>query len=471
MRPSGRWSIAPWLLTFSGMEGNRGVHHVVIVGAGFGGLQAARGLRRAPVKVTVVDRYNHHLFQPLLYQVATAVLSPGDISAPIRTVLRGRNTTVLLAEARAIDARRKVLVCDGGDIPYDTLVLATGATHSYFGHPEWARFAPGLKTLDDAVDIRERVLVALEAAEREPDPERQREWLTFVIIGAGPTGVELAGALSYMTRHSLPKEFRRIDTSQARVLLLEGLPRVLSSYPEELSEKARRDLEKLGVEVRTGAMVTGVDDEGVSVGDSRIPARTVLWGAGVAASPLARSLGVPLDKAGRVTVEPTLLVPGHDDLFVIGDLASVTLEGKPVPGIAPAAMQMGRHVAKNIRRKLRGLPLKPFHYHDKGSFAVIGRGSAIGVLYDKVRVSGKLAWAMWLGIHITFLVGFRNKVAVMVDWAYTYLTKRRDVRLITGLHANKLPPLNPKSLPGVSEERAAEARSSLPPGPEPSHVH
>ncbi|WNG51554.1 NAD(P)/FAD-dependent oxidoreductase [Archangium minus] len=456
------------------MEGNRRRHHVVIVGGGFGGLEAARGLKRAPVDVTVIDRYNHHLFQPLLYQVATAVLSPGDISAPIRQVLRGRNTTVLLAEAQSVDMERKVLVTDGGDIPYDSLVLATGATHSYFGHPEWARFAPGLKTIDDARDIRERVLLAFEAAEREPDPMRQREWLTFVIIGAGPTGVELAGALAYMTRHSLPRDFRRIDTSQARVLLLEGLPRVLNTYPEELSQKARRDLEKLGVEVRTGAMVTGMDEEGVNVGDTRIQARTLLWGAGVAASPLARTLGVPLDRAGRVKVESTLNVPGHEDVFVIGDLASMLQDGKPVPGIAPAAMQMGKHVAKNIRRKLEGQPLEPFRYHDKGSFAVIGRGSAIGVLYDKVRLSGRPAWLMWLGIHITFLIGFRNKLAVMFDWAYTYLTKRRDVRLITGLHANRLPRIRATSLPGISEERAEEAdleRVRREPEPEPTHIH
>ncbi|WNG41125.1 NAD(P)/FAD-dependent oxidoreductase [Archangium violaceum] len=454
------------------MEGNRRRHHVVIVGGGFGGLEAARGLKRAPVDVTVIDRYNHHLFQPLLYQVATAVLSPGDISAPIRQVLRGKNTTVLLAEAQSVDMERKVLVTDGGDIPYDSLVLATGATHSYFGHPEWARFAPGLKTIDDARDIRERVLLAFEAAEREPDPMRQREWLTFVIIGAGPTGVELAGALAYMTRHSLPRDFRRIDTSQARVLLLEGLPRVLNTYPEELSQKARRDLEKLGVEVRTGAMVTGMDEEGVNVGDTRIQARTLLWGAGVAASPLARTLGVPLDRAGRVKVESTLNVPGHEDVFVIGDLASMLQDGKPVPGIAPAAMQMGKHVAKNIRRKLEGQPLEPFRYHDKGSFAVIGRGSAIGVLYDKVRLSGRPAWLMWLGIHITFLIGFRNKLAVMFDWAYTYLTKRRDVRLITGLHANRLPRIRATSLPGISEEPAAEAEiEPVRREPEPSHIH
>ena len=440
---------------------------MVIVGGGFGGLEAARGLKRAPVDVTVLDRYNHHLFQPLLYQVATAVLSPGDISSPIRRVLRGKHISVLLAEAQAIDLSRGVVVCDGGDMAYDTLVLATGATHSYFGHPEWARFAPGLKTVDDAREIRERVLLAFEAAERESDPERQREWLTFVIIGAGPTGVELAGALAFMTRHSLPKDFRRIDTSQARILLLEGLPRVLSVYPEELSERARRDLEKLGVEVRTGAMVTGLDEEGVTVGDTRIQARTLLWGAGVAASPLARSLGVPLDRAGRVKVEPTLTVPGHDNVFVIGDLASLIQDGRPVPGVAPAAMQMGKHVARSIRRQLEGKPLESFRYHDRGTFAVIGRNSAVGLLFDQYRLKGRPAWMLWLGIHIAFLIGFRNKVAVLLDWAYTYFTKKRDVRLITGLHANKLPRIHSDMRPGVPQERAARMEQEH----EPAHLH
>ncbi|EAU68579.1 NAD(P)/FAD-dependent oxidoreductase [Stigmatella aurantiaca] len=443
------------------MENTPKRHQVVIVGAGFGGLQAALKLKKAPVDVTVVDRYNHHLFQPLLYQVATAVLSPGEIAAPIRSVLRGRNTTVLLAEAQSVDLRRKVLVCDGGDIAYDTLVLAAGATHSYFGHPEWSQFAPGLKTIDDARNIRERVLLALEAAERETDPVRQREWLTFVIVGAGPTGVELAGALAHMTQHSLPKEFRRVDITQARVILLEGLPRVLTAYPEELSTRARRDLERLGVDVRTGTMVTGVDELGVQVGETRIAARTVLWGAGVAASPLAKTLGVPLDKAGRVKVEPTLAVPGHEDVFVIGDLASVQQDGKPVPGIAPAAMQMGKHVAKNIRLRAEGRPLEPFHYLDKGSFAVIGRGSAIGLLFDKVRVRGWVAWSMWLGIHIAFLVGFRNKLVVLVDWAYTYLTKRRDVRLITGLYARKLPSMR-RTAPGELEAFGTKEEGTFP---------
>lgn len=445
-------------------------HRVVVVGAGFAGLQTALKLRKADVEVTVVDRYNHHLFQPLLYQVATAVLSPGDIAAPIRSVLKGKNTTVLLADATRVDVERKRLVCEGGEIAYDTLVLATGATHSYFGHPEWGHVAPGLKTINDARVIRERILLAFEAAEREADPARRREWLTFVIIGAGPTGVELAGALAYMTRHSLPKEFRRADIAQARVLLLEGLPRVLSAYTEELSQKAREDLERLGVEVRTGAMVTGVDEKGVSVGSERIPARTVLWGAGVAASPLARTLGAPLDKAGRVKVTPTLTVPGHDDIFVVGDLAAVQQEGKPVPGIAPAAMQMGQYVARTVRERLAGQTPAPFHYVDKGSFAVIGRGSAIGTLFNKVNLSGRPAWWMWLSIHIAFLVGFRNKLLVLGQWAYSYLTRKHEVRLITGLYDEQLPRLQ-----SVNDSDGALPAGALASEPAPTdesvHVH
>ncbi|MCI0670921.1 MAG: NAD(P)/FAD-dependent oxidoreductase [Myxococcaceae bacterium] len=417
--------------------------HVVVVGAGFAGLQVARKLKRAQVHVTVVDHYNHHLFQPLLYQVATATISPGDIGSPIRRVLRGNlNTTVLLAEAKAVDTSRKVVECDVGDLSYDTLVLATGATHSYFGHPEWAEFAPGLKTIDDATEIRRRLLVAFEAAEREPDPEQQREWLTFVIIGGGPTGTELAGAVAFLAHVDLVREYRRIDTRQARILLVEALPRVLTAYPEKLSEHARRDLEKLGVEVRTGSMVTGVDAEGVVMGQERIRARTVLWGAGVAASPLARTLGAELDRAGRVKVTPQLTVPGHDDIYVVGDLASVVQNGRPVPGVAPAAMQMGRHTARNIRRQLEGRAPEPFHYVDKGSFAVIGRNHAVGTtLQERLKLSGFIAWFGWLFIHILYLVGFRNRLAVLLDWGFSYFTHKRSVRLITGGSAAELPEL------------------------------
>ncbi|KFE72167.1 NAD(P)/FAD-dependent oxidoreductase [Hyalangium minutum] len=435
---------------------------MVILGAGFGGLQAAKALARAPVKVTVVDRYNHHLFQPLLYQVATSVLNPGDISAPIRTVLHAPNTTVLLAEARSIDAERKVVITEAGELPYDFLVVATGATHSYFGHPEWAQFAPGLKTIDDALEIRRRVLLAFEAAERETDPERQREWMTFVIIGGGPTGVELAGALADLTHITLPQDFRRIDTTQARVLLLEGLPRVLTVYPEELSERARRDLQARGVEVRTGAMVTNVDAHGVQVGDGRISARTVLWGAGVAASPLVRSLGVPLDKAGRVKVTPNLEVPGREGLFVIGDVASILQDGKPVPGVAPAAMQMGRHTAQNIRRQIQGQPLLSFRYNDRGSFAVVGRGAAVGLtLHEKIRVKGWPAYLAWAGIHIFFLIGFRNRASVMLQWLYYFVTRRRKVRLITGGPSDELLP-HSVAVPSLAEG----SRSATP-----AHVH
>nr|WP_128794481.1 NAD(P)/FAD-dependent oxidoreductase [Corallococcus coralloides] len=442
---------------------------MVIVGAGFGGLEAAKALGRAGnVRVTVVDRYNHHLFQPLLYQVATSVLNTADISAPIRSVLHSRNTEVLLAEAKSVDARRKVLVVEGGEIPYDSLVVATGASHSYFKHPEWAEVAPGLKTLDDAVRIRERILTAFEAAEREPDPARQREWMTFVIIGAGPTGVELAGALAYMTRHSLPKDFRRIDTRQARVILLEGLPRVLSAYPEELSEAAKRDLEKLHVEVRTGALVTDLDAESVTVGDEHIATRTVLWGAGVAASPLVRSLDVPLDRAGRVKVTPLLTAPGLDGVYVIGDVAAAEQRGKPVPGIAPAAMQMGRHVAKTIRDRLADKPLRAFRYHDKGSFAVIGRGYAVGVLFDKWRMKGLPAWAVWAGVHIAYLIGFRNRLFVMLNWAYTFFTQGgRNMRLITHNVSKRMPALAP---PRQAPALPPPARPELP-ASQPAPVH
>lgn len=415
--------------------------HVVVVGGGFAGLSAARALRRAPIRVTLVDRRNHHLFQPLLYQVATAVLNPSDIAAPIRWLLRRqRNTTVVMADARSVDLERKVLVTDEGEIPWDFLVVATGATHSYFGHSEWAAHAPGLKTIEDALEIRRRVLQAYERAELEGDPDERRALLTFVIVGGGPTGVELAGALAEISRHAFHGEFRRIDPTRARILLVEGLPRVLPTYPEDLSVKARRQLERLGVEVRTGVRVTAVDAHGVALGDERIEARTVLWGAGVAASPLARSLGAELDRAGRVKVTPALTLPGRDDVYVVGDLAAIPQNGAIVPGVAPAAIQAGRHAARNIRRHLEGRPLEPFRYRDKGSFAVIGRGAAVGVVYGRLRVSGFFAWLAWLFIHILYLVGFRNRAAVLFHWAYSYLTFRRASRLITGERDELYPP-------------------------------
>jgi NADH dehydrogenase len=406
---------------------------VVIVGGGFGGLYTARALRRALVHVTIVDRRNHHLFQPLLYQVATAALNPADIAAPIRSVFRGwSNVSVLLAEAVAVDLQAKTLVLADGTLPYDYLILATGATHSYFGHEEWAPFAPGLKSIEDALAIRRRVLLAYEMAERERDPERRGEWLTFVIIGGGPTGVELAGALAEISRQALSREFQHIDPSHARIILIEGVARVLPSYPEDLSAKAQQQLERLGVDVRTGARVTGIDATGVTLGHERIPARTIVWAAGVAASPLAASVGAARDRAGRVRVDPTLAVPGHDDVFVIGDLAAVEQDGHLVPGVAPAAIQMGRHVARQIRRALAGQPRQPFRYRDKGSFATIGRGKAVGELVGGVKLSGFLAWVAWLAIHIFFLIGFRNRVLVLFQWAYSYVTFRRGARLITG---------------------------------------
>jgi len=406
---------------------------VVIVGAGFAGLYAAKGLAAGPVDVTVLDRRNHHLFQPLLYQVATAGLNPADIAAPIRTVLRNqRNARVLLADVVAIDAaRRRVTLADGA-LEYDQLIVATGATHSYFGHDEWSAHAPGLKSVEDALEIRRRIFFAYEAAEREADPDARRAWLTFAIIGAGPTGAEMAGALAEISRHGMPREFRSIDPREARVVLIEGFSRVLPPYREDLSEKARRQLERLGVEVWTGRKVTGVDAQGLALGDERLAARTVIWAAGVSASPLARSLGVPLDAAGRVPVTPQLTIPGHDDVFVIGDLASIEQDGKRVPGVSPAAIQQGTHTAKNVLRAARGEPLLPFRYWDKGSFATLGRGAAVGDLFGKVWLSGFPAWLAWLLIHIYFLIGFRNRLLVMFQWAYSYLTYRRGARLITG---------------------------------------
>ena len=406
--------------------------HVVIIGGGFGGLDAAKALKNSPVRATLIDRHNYHLFQPLLYQVATASLSPADISSPIRWILRRQeNIQVLLADATAIDPRTKQVILDRGVIQYDYLIVATGAAHGYFGHPEWTSRAPGLKTLDDALEMRRRVLLAFEAAERETDPEAQRRLLTFVIIGGGPTGVELAGALGEIARHTLTQDFRAIRTESARIILLEGGPHALATFPPSLQIAAVESLKRLGVEVRTGSMVTGVDEDGVQVGPEHIAAQTVLWAAGVAASPLAKSLGVPLDRAGRVEADPTLTVPGHPEIFVVGDVCSLQQDGKPLPGVAQVAKQEGAHAARNILRAIRGAPLEPFRYRDYGTMATIGRGSAVGDVFG-LKVSGFFAWVFWLVLHIFWLIGFRNRIAVLSEWAWAYVTFQRRVRIITG---------------------------------------
>jgi NADH dehydrogenase len=414
------------------MTGMEGKPRVVIVGGGFGGLNAARALRRAAVRVILLDRQNHHLFQPLLYQVATAALNPSDIASPIRRILRHQlNVEVQLSEVRRINLAARRVVLEDRELAYDYLILATGVTHSYFGHENWTPHAPGLKSIPDALEIRRRVLFAFEAAEREPESHRRHDWLRFVIVGAGPTGVELAGALSEIARHALAKDFRHIDPAQASVILLEGSPRVLPSFVESLSESARRQLAHLGVDVRTGQIVTGIDAEGVWVGTERIEARTVLWAAGIAGSPLARTLGVPLDNAGRVRVESDLTVPGFPESYVIGDLAFLEQNGKPVPGVAPAAIQEAAHAAKNIVRSINGQSRQPFHYIDKGSLATIGRAAGIADL-GAIKLSGWIAWCAWLFIHIYFLIGFRTRIIVMFSWAWSYVTYDRGARLITG---------------------------------------
>ena len=414
------------------------VPHVVVIGGGFGGLFATRALAHAPCRVTLVDRRNHHLFQPLLYQVATAVLNPSDIARPIRSILRAqKNATVLLAGVTAIDrAARKLALEDGTSLDYDYLVVAAGASHSYFGKDEWARLAPGLKSIEDALDMRRRILLAYEAAEREEGPEKHRELLTFVVVGGGPTGVELAGALAEIARHALRRDFRRIRPEEARVILVEGLDRLLPGFDEELAQSAVRQLATLGVEVRCGARVTGIDEGGVTVSagpaTERIPARTVLWAAGVLGSPVAKTLGVPLDRAGRVLVEKDLRIPGDERVFVVGDLASLLQEnGKTVPGLAPAAMQEGTHAAHNVVSLILGEKTRPFRYKDKGSLATIGRKRAIADVAG-LKLSGAIAWWAWLLIHILFLIGFRNRLLVLIEWAWAYFTYERGARLITG---------------------------------------
>lgn len=406
--------------------------HVVIVGGGFAGLEAAKALARVPADVTLVDRKNHHVFQPLLYQVAAAGLSPAEIASPIRRILRRQaNVRVLLGDVAAIDPSARRVTLDSGELAYDFLLLAAGATHSYFGHDAWESHAPGLKTIEDALEIRRRALIAFEQAEREQDAEARRQWLTFAVIGGGPTGVEMAGAFAEIARHSLARDFRRIDPRAARVVLIEAGPRVLSAYPEDLSRKAQAQLEALGVQVWTGSAVTGIDTSSVEVGADRLAARTIVWAAGVQGSPLARSLGVPLDRAGRVSVQPDLSVPGHPSVFVIGDLASFEQDGRGVPGVAPAAIQMGAHAGANLARALRGEPLQPFRYRDKGSLATIGRRRAVALI-GSLRLSGLVAWLAWLLIHIFFLIGFRNRLVVLFNWAWAYVTYDRGARLILG---------------------------------------
>jgi len=417
---------------------------VVIVGGGFGGLYAARALGRAPVDVTVVDRTNHHVFQPLLYQVATASLAPRDVAYPIRVVLRGqRNTTVYMAEATAIDTSARHVVLTDGWLAYDYLVVAPGARHSYFAHPEWEEFAPGLKTMEDALAIRRRVLLAFERAEREGDPERRRALLTFVVVGGGPTGVELAGAIAEIACTVMVQDFRHIDSRDTRTILVEAGPRILPASPAGLSAKAERSLRRLCVEVRTGASVTGIAADAVTIGEERVCAATILWAAGVQPSPLARSLGVPLDRAGRVIVDRDLTIPKHPEIFVVGDLAACAgADGRPLPGLAPVALQQGRHAAHNILRAMRGEPLAAFRYRDRGTMATIGRAAAVADIRG-LRLSGFPAWLAWCFIHILWLIGFRNRFAVLFEWAWAYFTLQRSSRLIVGEAPPDVPPAPP----------------------------
>ena len=418
---------------------------VIIVGGGFGGLYAARALKRDDVDVLLLDRTNHHLFQPLLYQVATATLAPTDITAPIRWLLRKQaNASVLMAEVTRIDPERCVVATlDGHEHPYDYLIVATGARHAYFDHPEWEPLAPGLKSIDDAIELRRRILSAFERAESLDDPEERAAWLTFIVVGGGPTGTELAGMLPTIARDALDHDFRRIDPKRARVILVEGGPKILPTYPDELSEHARRDLTSLGVDVRTRTLVSEIGPHHVVAGGERIHAHTILWAAGNTASSLGKELNTKLDRAGRVQVEPDLSVPGRREIFVIGDLAATTTDGKPVPGVAPAAMQMGALAAKNIRRDLEQRERVPFRYRNKGDLATIGRYRAIAD-FGRLRVTGSLAWWFWLFLHIMYLAGFRNRISVLVEWAYSYFTYQRGARLITGVGsqaASSRPPI------------------------------
>jgi NADH dehydrogenase len=407
--------------------------HVVIIGAGFAGLNAAKILKDAPVDVTIIDRNNHHLFQPLLYQVATAVLSPADISAPIRSILRQqKNTRVLLAEVNGIDRDQQlVLIADGRSVHYDYLIVATGASHSYFGNDQWAPYAPGMKTISDATSLRHKILLAFEKAEVETDPDRQRALLTFIFIGAGPTGVELSGAVAELAHRALASDFRNIDTKSARIILIEALPRILPAFDEGLAKKAQEGLHRLGVEVRTSSPVAEVNDHGVVSGGQQIEAETVVWTAGVSASPAGKWLDAELDRAGRAKVNEYLNLPGYSNLFVVGDTSSATQNGKPIPGIAPAAMQQGQYAASAIRdRVTRNATSRPFHYKNKGNLATVGRSFGIAD-FGKVKFSGFLAWLFWIGVHIAFLVGFRNRFLVLFQSLWGYMTFQRGARLIT----------------------------------------
>jgi NADH:ubiquinone reductase (H+-translocating) len=415
-------------------------HRVVIVGGGFAGLYAAQALRREPVEITLIDRRNFHLFSPLLYQVATGGLSPGEISAPLRHVLHNqKNTRTLLGEVVDIDvATREVILSDNSRYPYDTLIVATGSTHHYFGHPEWAAYAPGLKTIEDATEIRTRILLAFEGAEKTTSAAERTKMLTFVIVGGGPTGVELAGALGEISRDALKADFRSINPADARIFLVEGTDRLLQTYPPALSASAERSLIQLGVRTLVGARVTAVDSNGVTMtkatGETRIDAKTILWAAGVQASPLGKILadrtGVSLDKVGRVRVDPNLSVPRHPEILVTGDLAVIEENGKEIPGVAPAAMQQGRYAARVITARLHAKPLEPFHYHDKGSLATIGRNHAVAAI-GRLNISGYPAWLLWLFIHLLYIVEFESRVLIAIQWAFAYFTFNRGARLIT----------------------------------------
>jgi NADH:ubiquinone reductase (H+-translocating) len=422
------------------MQNTRAVPNVVIIGAGFAGLYATHSLAKSNVRVTLVDSRNHHTFQPLLYQVATAALSPGEIAYPIRHIFKdSKNVSVLLAKATGFDLQNHKVRLDNDELSYDYLIVAAGATHAYFGHPEWANCAPGLKTVEDATEIRRRMLLAFEIAERRARLNHEPEPINFIVVGGGPTGVELAGALSEIAHHVLASDFRSIDPRSTRVILIEAGPRILPSFPEDLSASAVRQLNKLGVEVRTGAAVTGITEDKVYLGEQSLPAQVVLWAAGVSASPLGKLLGAPTDRAGRVQVQPDLTLPGHPEVFVLGDLASIMQEnGKPVPGVAPSAIQMGEFAAASILGDLRGQARRKFKYRDKGSLATIGKSSAIADIRG-FKMSGFLAWLTWLFVHLLFLIGFRNRIQVLWEWFWAYVTFQRGARLITGSSQSIVP--------------------------------